>query len=173
MRTSSTAIVFLTAFFIAYTGTVSEASDPAEGGKSPVLVADLSSKEEVPPVESSARGRAEFYLSEDGRELRYQLKISGMSNITAAHIHLGSQGENDRVVVVLFDFTSPWESTIRSTDIEGVITESNLVGPLVGNSLSDLLREMGAGNTYINVHSKEHPQGHVRGHIVKPAEGGQ
>ncbi|UCD35824.1 MAG: CHRD domain-containing protein [Nitrospiraceae bacterium] len=173
MKIRSRIILFFGWFFIVCTFAMSVAFAWAESMKSPLLVADLSGREEVPPVENNASGKAEFYLSEGGGELHYRLAISDTANITAAHIHLGSQGENDRVVVVLFDFTSPWESAINSTEIKGVITAANLVGPLVGNDLGGLLREMGAGNTYINVHSEQHPQGHIRGHIVEPSAAGK
>ncbi len=46
-----------------------------------------------------------------------------------------------------------------------VITEANLVGPLVGQTLADLIAEMRAGNTYVNVHTNQFPAGEIRGQI--------
>jgi hypothetical protein len=37
----------------------------------------------------------------------------------------------------------------------GTITAANLVGPLAGHPLSDLLSSMQAGNTYVNVHTND------------------
>jgi hypothetical protein len=34
-----------------------------------------------------------------------------------------------------------------------------------GKTLDDLLEQMRAGNTYVNVHTKAHPGGEIRGQI--------
>jgi hypothetical protein len=47
----------------------------------------------------------------------------------------------------------------------GVITEANLVGPLAGQTLGDLIERMEAGETYVNVHTLNYPAGEVRGQI--------
>jgi hypothetical protein len=58
-----------------------------------------------------------------------------------------------------------------------MITEEDLVGPLAGFSLSDLVDEMQNGNTYVNVHTSDFsgrdntgpgdfPAGEIRGQIV-------
>jgi hypothetical protein len=48
---------------------------------------------------------------------------------------------------------------------EGTITAADLVGPLAGMSIDDLLAEMRAGNAYVNVHSEANPGGEIRGQI--------
>jgi len=59
---------------------------------------------------------------------------------------------------------------------EGTITAANLVGPLAGHPLSDLIAAMEAGNAYVNVHTNDGvappntgpgdiPGGEVRGQI--------
>jgi crotonobetainyl-CoA:carnitine CoA-transferase CaiB-like acyl-CoA transferase len=37
----------------------------------------------------------------------------------------------------------------------GTITAADLVGPLAGQSIADLVDEMLAGNTYVNVHTDD------------------
>jgi CHRD domain len=46
---------------------------------------------------------------------------------------------------------------------KGAITSADLLGPLEGAMLSDLIDEIEAGNTYVNVHTVEHPDGEIRG----------
>jgi hypothetical protein len=48
---------------------------------------------------------------------------------------------------------------------EGVITADDLIGPLAGQSLDDLLDQIRAGNVYVNVHTTQFPGGEVRGQI--------
>ena len=47
----------------------------------------------------------------------------------------------------------------------GVITADDLVGPLDGADLSDLIEEMRSGNTYVNVHTEAFGGGEIRGQI--------
>jgi hypothetical protein len=156
--------------FLLVTGMIMNANVTAANyNKSPILIGHLSGNQQAHNVETDAQGKVTFHLSDDGEELYYQLSITNINSITAAHIHMAPKGKNGRVVVVLFDFDNPWKSTINSTVVEGTITSDNLVGPLVGSPLSALIREMEEGNAYINVHSKEHPQGNVRGQIIDPS----
>ncbi len=52
---------------------------------------------------------------------------------------------------------------------DGILSEgttaSNLMGPLAGRSISDLLQKMEDGNAYVVVHTARHPLGEIRGWI--------
>jgi CHRD domain len=48
---------------------------------------------------------------------------------------------------------------------QGTITAGKLVGPLKGKTIDDLVEQIRAGKTYVNVHTKEHPDGEIRGTI--------
>jgi len=49
---------------------------------------------------------------------------------------------------------------------EGTITAANLVGPLAGLTLNDLLDAVKAGNAYANIHTTQNPGGEIRGQIA-------
>jgi hypothetical protein len=49
---------------------------------------------------------------------------------------------------------------------KGTGTSANLVGPLLGQNLSDLVDAMIAGETYVNVHTSQYPGGEIRGLIM-------
>ncbi len=126
--------------------------------------------EEVPPVDTRAQGQATFKLSKDGDELSYRLIVANIEDVLMAHIHQASAGVNGPVVAWLYPAGSAQEPELipgRTQGVlaEGVITDADLVGPLAGMTLDDLLEEMRSGNTYVNVHTSAHPAGEVRGQI--------
>ena len=52
--------------------------------------ATLSGKEEVPPTDSSATGWAKFQTNDNGTQVSYWINLTGLNEITGAHIHNGS-----------------------------------------------------------------------------------
>jgi hypothetical protein len=126
----------------------------------------LAGRNEVPPVRTAATGNAFFRLSSNGRQLRFLLVVRNISRVTQAHIHLGRPGVNGPIVAFLFG-PSKFGITVRRGIIRGVLTSRDLTGPLSGRSLQDLIRNMEAGNTYVNVHTIQNPDGEIRGQIRK------
>lgn len=132
------------------------------------FTAHASGSEEVPPNGSNAQGQAIFSVSEDGTEIHYRLIVANIENVSQAHIHLAPAGQNGGVVVWLYPSGPPAQLIPGRTDgilAEGVITDASLVGPLAGSTLNDLLVQMQAENTYVNVHTTQFPGGEVRGQI--------
>jgi hypothetical protein len=125
----------------------------------------LEGEEEVPPVDSDAKGAAIFRTSNDETELHYRLIVANIEDVTAAHIHLAPRGENGDIVAFLFNPVAPTDGRTNGILAEGTIRSEDLVGPLEGSTLSELIDEMEAGNTYVNVHTVEHPSGEIRGQI--------
>lgn len=124
------------------------------------FTAKLSGQDEVPPTTSQATGMAEFTVMGDSVE--YTVNASGMQGVTAGHIHSGKQGENGPVVVTLFKNDSP-TSEVSET---GSITPDKLEGPMAGKQLTDLAAAMSNGDTYVNVHTEQNPNGEIRGQIM-------
>jgi len=130
--------------------------------------AHLSGGEEVPPADTRAQGQATFQLSKDGTELRYRLIVANIENVTMAHIHRAPAGQNGPVVAWLYPSAPPAQLIPgRSQGVlaQGTITAANLVGPLAGATLEDLIEAMADGQTYVNVHTQQVPAGEVRGQI--------
>jgi len=134
----------------------------------------LSGDEEVPPVDTQAQGQAHFELSKDGTELSYRLNVTNIENVSMAHIHLGAAGVNGPIVAWLYPSTPPPVLIPGRFDgvlAEGTITADDLVGPLEGQSLGELIDAMRTGETYVNVHTEQNPGGEIRGQIrEKPSE---
>jgi hypothetical protein len=130
--------------------------------------AHLSGDEEVPPVETRAQGQAIFLLSSDGSLLYYKLIVANIDNVTQAHIHVAPAGVNGPVAVWLYPEGPPAQlipGRFNGVLAEGFITEDELVGPLAGAQLDDLVKLMKSSETYVNVHTSQFPPGEVRGQI--------
>jgi hypothetical protein len=133
-----------------------------------IFMTHLTGDEEVPPNESKAQGMAILKLSEDGTELNYKLIVANIENVAQAHIHVAPVGENGPIVAWLYPSAPPAQLIPgRSNGVlaEGTITDADLVGPLAGMTLEDLLDEMRSGNTYVNVHTSQLPGGEIRGQV--------
>lgn len=126
--------------------------------------ANLTGREEVPPVCTDAFGSTKLVFSENLRELHFELVVRCIEGFTQAHIHLGRRGENGPVVAFLFGPVSPGIDAEKKV-ICGTITRGDLVGPLAGLPLTELAKHIKAGNAYVNAHTEAFPDGEIRGQI--------
>lgn len=129
----------------------------------------LTGENEVPSVETDATGQAIFKLRNNGKELHYKLIVANIENVLMAHIHVGGPDENGGVLAWLYPASPPPQLISGKTNgvlHEGVITSDDLTGSLDGKDLSDLLELMKEGQTYVNVHTEQHPAGEIRGQIM-------
>jgi hypothetical protein len=114
---------------------------------------------EVPVRDTNAQGQAFFRLSADGTALRYRLNASNIENAFMAHIHQGIPGVNGPIVVWLYPSTAPVPGPVgggrANVRVRGTITAANLVGPLAGASLDDLVELLNNGGAYVNVHTND------------------
>lgn len=124
----------------------------------------LSGKDEVPAVTTKAKGEAIFKLSKDGKEMTYTLKVKGIENAVAAHIHAGKMGEDGGVVVGLFAGPKK-EGKFSGKLAKGTITDKDLVGALAGKKLADLVAMIESGDAYVNVHTATNKAGEIRGQL--------
>ena len=130
--------------------------------------ASLSGDQEVPSVDTRARGHATFLLAPDGDTLHYRLVVGNLADVVQAHIHLAPAGQNGAVVAWLYPEGPPPQLIPgRSAGVlaTGSITADDLVGPLAGMDLDALVEAIEAGGAYVNVHTAAHPAGEIRGQI--------
>lgn len=128
--------------------------------------ASLSGNDEVPPTQSTATGLAKFQTNENGTQVSYWLNITGLNEITGAHVHNGNAGQNGEVVVTLSGPESAQNAESAVISLTGNITNDKLQGPLAGKELSELVGLMSDGIVYVNVHTGEFKDGAIRGQIV-------
>ena len=131
------------------------------------FVSPLSGGEEVPAVDTRARGNAVLTLSEDGTTLHYKLIVANIENVTQSHIHLAPAGVNGPVVVFLFGFVAGGVTT-NGILAEGDITAANLIArPAIGfgATMPELVAALRNGGAYVNVHTVAVPAGEIRGQV--------
>ena len=143
----------------------------------------LTGHEELPLVLTNGRGFFTARINEDGTEISYKLRYSGLeSNATQAHIHIGQPGINGGVSVYLCLNPNPPSLNppaapadlpptcpLREGEVEGVLAANDVVGPanqgVLAGDFGRLLYAIRTGNTYVNVHTVNSPGGEIRHQI--------
>jgi hypothetical protein len=114
-----------------------------------------------PAAGANATGSSTVRIATDNTVSVDSLTFSGMSGPpTAAHIHAGAPGVAGPVVFDLgTDLTSFGRMTFTGDDYPDPVPEG------APANYDSFLRDMRAGNAYINVHTAACPQGELRGQI--------
>lgn len=151
MLTLKRALVPLVAAAIAL---ASSAASSAET----TFTAKLSGSENVPDaIKTDATGDLQLVVSADGRKVRYVLTVKDLVNPAAADMHLGPAGANGPLVVKLYPVrgAAPKKGPFSGVLAEGTFDASDLIGPLAGADLEELLEQVRAGSAYVNIHTND------------------
>jgi hypothetical protein len=124
--------------------------------------ANLSGENEVPPVTSAADGKVKIKVKDD--TIKSEINVTGISDITGAHIYTGNKSENGEAIVDLLKSGNKSETGGRII-IQGEIDPADFEGPMTGKSLTDLQSAMATEGTYVNLLTSDHPDGEIRGQI--------
>jgi len=125
--------------------------------------AQLSGDQQVPPIQTSASGMAWFKPMQDN--VWFKVNVTNIQGVTMAHIHSGKQGVNGPPVVPLYKSDTPSQQ-MSGILAKGNITADTFQGPMAGKQLSDLITAMQNGETYVNIHTQQNPDGEIRGQIM-------
>jgi len=130
------------------------------------FTADLSGQNEVPPTTSNGTGTAEILYNNDSSQASYFVNITGLNEIMGAHIHNGSIGVNGEVIVPLSGQKSAPDKENPTIWFSGKIKKDDLQGSLQGKEISDLANLINNGSAYVNIHTKDNPDGAIRDQLV-------
>ncbi|HEV2302048.1 MAG TPA: CHRD domain-containing protein [Stellaceae bacterium] len=113
------------------------------------FTAELSGAQEVPAVAGAGKGMAMASLNTATDTLSWEVSYSGLSgNALAGHIHgPAATGANAPVLV---PFTAPLASPIKGS---AKLTPAQV-------------KELEAGQMYVNIHTAEHKAGEIRGQLT-------
>lgn len=157
------------------TGIATAAAQDEEGDQEVGLFhAALTGDQHPEPVDTDAIGGAVVSVSEDRSELEYALLVSNIEDVTQAHIHLGSEGENGPVAAWLYPAADATEPELQEGRFDGIlatgtITEENLTEEVEDQSMDAFLEEIVDENGYVNVHTEANPGGEIRGQLLSVA----
>lgn len=136
--------------------------DDPLGLDDPEFTATLTGASEVPANNLTATGLATF--DDEGTHFEYTLSVTGLNNITAAHIHgPAAVGVNAPPIINLFIPIGVSSVTVNGVLATGTINDANNPNFTVAQ-----LRTMFTnGTAYVNVHtSGQYAAGAIRGQIV-------
>jgi hypothetical protein len=141
------------------------------------LTATMSGYQEVPAISST--GTAD--VSKDGSSIAWQLSYSGLEGaVQQSHIHFGQRSVNGGISVFLCTNlgNGPAGTQIcpQSGTISGTVTAAD-VSPAIPATLAarnqgidtgeydELVRAIGAGKAYANLHTDKWPGGEIRAQL--------
>jgi hypothetical protein len=116
--------------------------------KSGSLHATLTGSAETPKGDPDGHGTAEVKIS--GRKVCWEIKVSKVQRILAAHIHKGKAGVAGQIVV-------PFGKVFRA---KGCTTTTAAIAAAI---------QRNPGAYYVNVHNAKYPGGALRGKLRRDA----
>jgi hypothetical protein len=135
----------------------------------------LNGDQQIPPVDTDALGFVGLKFSDGTTQLIYNVNIHNIDNVTGIYLYHGKDAQNASRVLDLLKKTRESNREVhRASDITaggqttgtvslGGITKKDLSGDLKGKSISDLYKLMLDGMLYVVVHTKDFPDGEIRG----------
>ena len=164
---------FLRAGAAAAGGLATTASVRAQDGRAAYSAGRMSGDAVANQVRTEAEGAALFVRGGDGSDgrMRYVLIVTGIRNVTQAHLHRGGEGEQGPVVAWLYPGPMAREPHRIPGRFDGVLVtgqfrSGDLVGPLEDATLSDLVAAIEDGNAFVQVHTEGNPAGEIRGQLA-------
>ena len=148
----STSLVIATAAVAALVAAAAVSGAVSKIPRGTRVHAKLSAKEEVPPLDSKrATGSFHAIIFKQRRKLRLSWTLSyrrlSSRSATEARIHLGRRGANGKMIVQLCKPCGSAAGGLRTIN-------------------ASIARQIRTGRTYVNVYTKRHPNGEVRGQVT-------
>lgn len=109
------------------------------------------------PTDSKATGQLTLTVHDGEKKISYELSVTDLQNAYSCDLHLGGPSTNGPSVARLFPVRGAAAKKGPFTGVlaEGSITAADLIGPMLGSPLSDLVYELRDGKAYVNIHTND------------------
>lgn len=135
----------------------------------------LTGEQQLPPNNTNALGYVGLKFQDDRTRLVYIVNAEHIGKITAVNLYQTDKEQNGTLVLDLLHsprelmkgvdkvVEKTLEGKTKGTISIGGATSDDLQGQLKGKSLSDLHELIVNGSIYVNIHTKDFPNGEIRG----------
>jgi len=162
--TSTTATTTSTTVAVTSTTGTSASTTAVTTAPGKTYTADLSGKDVVPSVDTTATGSVSFTVDATGTRIQFVLTVNNITDATAARVHVGKPGSNGPGVLILF--AGPTHSGTFTGNLSGgTFNASALIGQFRGKTIADFVALITSDQAYVNVGTVKNPGGEIRGQI--------
>ena len=135
----------------------------------------LTGEQQLPPNDTNALGYVGLKFQDDRTRLVYIVNAEHIGKVTAVNLYQTDKGQNGTLVLDLLHsprelmkgvdkvVEKTLEGKTKGTISIGGATRDDLQGQLKGKSLSDLHELIVNGSIYVSIHTKDFPNGEIRG----------
>ena len=134
------------------------------------FIASLSGQAMSPTVSTTATGTAKFNIEPDGN-MAYQIDTRNLNGVIGAHISLKNGTDLAQVFNSYMEINGKSEiptGEVNGQLSKGVITRSDVSGPLTGKTVTDLTNLMKNDSVYVVVRTQAHENGEIQG-VITPS----
>ena len=134
----------------------------------------LTGDQQIPPVTTDAIGYVSVKFQDDRTRLAYSVHAEHIGKVTAIYLYQKGEAQNGTIVLDLLHSPRELKSIDKVVDKTlqgktkgtvsmGAAISDDLQGQLKGKSLSDLHKLIDNGTVYVSIHTKDFPNGEIRG----------
>lgn len=113
----------------------------SEQGEEDKIVTKMAGSEQVPFIETTGSGFAEFQPFREQQKIKYSLNVTDIEQVTSAYLHTAEENKTGPIVLTLFTSEAPQDFKRETGILEDGknVTAPDLEGPMAGKEISDLI----------------------------------
>src|SRR6476619_395506 len=134
----------------------------------------LTGDQQTPSVTTDAMGYVGLKFQDDRTKLMYSVQAEHIGKVTAVYLYQKGEAQNGTIILDLLHtprelknidkvIDKTPQGKTKGTVSMGAAISDDLQGQLKGKTLSDLHKLIDNGTVYVSIHTKDFPNGEIRG----------